>query len=148
MYSNSGKVDQVLKQRIYAFVYPHKCDKAMNREGHGFNQSGRLTESSQLVKLTANDDRPASGASTGALALPYSVRKQAVGLVSWPFSVKPALSIADLLTRRNFPALHACTHGSNVHRRQSLRWWWIRFWIEMMKSMGSREPDTTIPHDW
>lgn len=125
MYPHSGKIDQIyFKQRTYAFVYPHMCDKAMSSVGDEINlKNGRLTESSQSVKLAANSGRP----SAGALALPCSLRKQAVGLVAWPFSIKPAFSIANLLTRRNFPVLHAFTHGSNVHRRQSLRWWWVRF---------------------
>ena len=57
------------------------------------------------------------------------------------------LSIADLLSFRNFPIAHA--RRLDVHRRQSLgrrpgRWLSVR-WNE---SVGSGDPDATVPHDW
>lgn len=62
--------------------------------------------------------------------------------------IDQALDISHLLALRNFPIAHPCPDGLHIHRRQSLGWRWIRFRVERVKTVGSGEPDSTIPHDW
>jgi hypothetical protein len=62
------------------------------------------------------------------------------------FSIEHAFSITNLFALRNFPVSHS--GGLNVHQRQSLGQRRIGFRVKRVQSVGSGEPNTTVPHDW
>ncbi|KAI3002462.1 hypothetical protein CBS147346_5933 [Aspergillus niger] len=116
----------------------------------------------QVVDVHETDDagwrRPMERAGRGGSVSAGAVRrlehvdwarvsaKQIAATLSTRLSVEQDCCISNLLAFGNFPIAHK--RALNIHRRQSLGWWRIRFRVERMQSVGSGEPDATIPHDW
>lgn len=63
--------------------------------------------------------------------------------------IEKTLRIADLLSLRNLSAAHARAEGLDIHGRQSSRRGGLRlrFDVEGVQAMRSREPDPAVSHD-